>query len=39
MRRMTHTARGTRQIRAYYWWNGIAYPLGAARDRYAIRGY
>ena len=38
MKTLTRHKRGTRQIRAYYWWVGIAYPLDAVRDRYRIRG-
>lgn len=38
MKRCTHNQRGSAQIAAYYYWNGISYSRAAARLRYGIRG-
>lgn len=36
MRRLTNYKRGTRQMRAYYYWSGIAYPMNAVRLLYMV---
>lgn len=36
MKRMTHTRRGARQIRSFYFWAGVSYPTNVARLRYSI---